>query len=157
MDLSKILSISGKGGLFKIISQAKNAVIVESLLDGKRYPAFSHDKISSLEEISVFSTGDDIPLKEIFRSIFIKLEGKAAPDYRNDSKALKSFFQEMVPEYDKERVYISDMKKMVIWYNLLLSHHLIDNEDNKPVADNPETIETDPQPEQENSAGGENS
>ncbi len=156
MDLSKILSISGKGGLFRIVSQAKNAVIVESLLDGKRQPAFSHDKISSLEEISVFSTGDDIPLKEIFRSIFVRLEGKPAPDHRNDSKALKTFFQDIVPEYDKERVYVSDMKKMVGWYNLLLSHQLIDNEEEKPVNETSLTSEGDPQPDQESTPGAEN-
>lgn len=156
MDLSKILSISGKGGLFRVVSQAKNAVIVESLLDGKRQPAFSHDKISSLEEISVFTTGDDIPLKEIFRSFFIKLEGKSAPDFRNDSKALKTFFQGMVPEYDKERVYVSDMKKMVSWYNLLISHQLIDNEEEKSDSEVNLPSEGDPHPDTEPTPGIEN-
>jgi hypothetical protein len=126
MDLSKILSISGKGGLFKVVSQAKSAVIVESLLDGKRFPAFGHEKISSLEEISVFTTGEDKPLKDIFKAIFEKLEGKPAIDAKSDNKALRQFFLEMIPDFDQERVYTSDIKKMVAWYNLLLQHNLID-------------------------------
>ena len=78
MDLSKILSLTGKNGLFKVVSQTKNAVIVESLIDGKRFPAFGHEKISSLEEISVFTTGDDIALKDVFKAFNDKLEGKQA-------------------------------------------------------------------------------
>jgi hypothetical protein len=131
MDLSKVLSIAGKSGLFKVVSQAKNAVIVESLIDNKRFPAFGHDKISSLEEISVFTTGEDIPLKDVFRAFFQKLEGKSAPDYKNDNKALKQFFLDMVPDFDQERVYVSDMKKMVSWYNLLLEHQMVDLEEDK--------------------------
>ncbi len=147
MDLSKILSIAGKGGLFRIVTQAKNAVIVESLTDGKRLPAFGHDKISSLEEISVYTTGEDMPLKEVFKAFYQKLEMQTAPDLKSDGKALKKFFLEMVPDYDQERVYVSDIKKMVNWYTQLLEHKLIDlEEDPKPaeeaVADPVETDET---------------
>lgn len=138
MDLSKILSIAGKGGLFKIVSQSKNAVIVESLIDQKRFPAFGHDKISSLEEISVYTTGEEMPLKEVFRTFFTKLEGKPGPDPKTDNKTLKQFFLEMVPGFDQERVYISDIKKMVSWYNLLLEHQLIDSEPDKKEDDNQE-------------------
>ena len=126
MDLSKILSIGGKTGLFKVVSQAKNAVIVESLNDQKRFPAFGHEKISSLEEISVFTTGEDISLKDVFQAFFKKLEGKPAIDPKSDNNALKKFFLEMVPEFDQERVYVSDIRKMVSWYNVLVEHQLLD-------------------------------
>jgi hypothetical protein len=126
MDLSKILSISGRSGLFKVISQGKNAMIVESLTDNKRFPAFGHEKISSLEEISVFTTGEDMPLKDVFRAIHDKLEGKSAVDPKSDNNALKSFFLEMIPDFDQERVYVSDIRKMVAWYNLLHEHNLLD-------------------------------
>ena len=126
MDLSKILSLAGKNGLFKVVSQAKNAVIVESLIDGKRFPAFGNEKISSLEEISVFTTGDDIALKEVFKAFHLKLEGKPAIDSKSDNSTLKKFFLEMVPEFDQERVYVSDIKKMISWYNMLLKKELLD-------------------------------
>ncbi len=126
MDLSKILSISGKSGLFKVVSNVKNAVIVESLLDQKRFPAFGHEKISSLEEISVFTQGEDMPLKDVFKAFFTKLEGKPAIDAKSDNPVLKKFFGEMIPDFDPDRVYVSDIKKMISWYNLLLEHKLID-------------------------------
>jgi hypothetical protein len=126
MDLSKILSIAGKNGLFKVVSQAKNAVIVESLNDSKRFPAFGHEKMSSLEEISVFTTGDDLALKEVFKAFHEKLQDKPAIDHKSDSATLKKFFLEMVPAYDQDRVYISDIKKMVSWYNTLLEKGLLD-------------------------------
>ena len=126
MDLSKILSIAGKNGLFKVVSQAKNAVIVESINDSRRFPAFSHEKISSLEEISVFTTGEDIPLKKVFESFHTKLEGKTAIDPKSDSNSLKKFFLEMVPDFDQDRVYVSDIKKMITWYNVLVEKQLLD-------------------------------
>ncbi len=126
MDLSKILSIAGKNGLFKVVSQAKNAVIVESLNDNKRFPAFGHEKMSSLEEISVFTNGDDMALKEVFKAFHEKLEGKPAIDHKSDNAALKKFFLEMVPEFDQNRVYVSDIKKMISWYNTLLEQGLLD-------------------------------
>jgi hypothetical protein len=126
MDLTKIVSISGKAGLFTVVSQGKNAVIVESLADQKRFPAFGHEKMSSLEEISVFTTGEDRPLKDIFKAFHEKLEGKETLDPKSDNNALLKFFADMVPDFDKERVYVSDIRKMMIWYNLLLAHNLLD-------------------------------
>ncbi len=126
MDLSKVLSIAGKNGLFKVVSQGKNSVIVESLNDNKRFPAFGHEKMSSLEEISVFTTGDDMPLKAVFKAFYEKLEGKPAIDHKSDNVTLKKFFLDMVPEFDQERVYVSDIKKMVSWYNSLLEKGLLD-------------------------------
>ena len=126
MDLSKILSIAGKNGLFKVVSQGKTTVIVESLNDNKRFPAFANEKMSSLEEISVFTTGDDLALKEIFKTFHEKLEGKPAIDHKSDNATLKKFFLGMVPEFDQDRVYVSDIKKMVSWYNTLLAQGLLD-------------------------------
>ncbi|MCX6285917.1 MAG: DUF5606 domain-containing protein [Bacteroidetes bacterium] len=126
MDLTKIVSISGKSGLFKVVSQGKNAVIVESLSDQKRFPAFGHEKMSSLEEISVFTTGEDRLLKEVFKALFEKLEGKAAVDPKSDNDILLKFFQDMVPDFDQERVYVSDIRKMINWYNTLLAQNLLD-------------------------------
>jgi hypothetical protein len=126
MDLTKILAISGKPGLFEMLSQTKSGFIVESLKDGKRFPVFAHERVSSLEEISIFSTGEeDIPLKDIFKLIFEKTEGRPAPEPRSDPKTLKEFFQEAVPDYDQERVYVSDIKKVVGWFNLLLEKELM--------------------------------
>jgi hypothetical protein len=145
MDLSKILSIAGKNGLFKVVSQAKNAVIVESLVDGKRFPAFGNEKISSLEEISVFTTGDDISLKDVFKAFHTSLEGKPAIDSKSDNASLKNFFLEMVPDFDQERVYVSDIKKMISWYNMLLEHNLLDfteeHPKEEPAANEPESSE----------------
>ncbi|MEI7662754.1 MAG: DUF5606 domain-containing protein [Bacteroidota bacterium] len=150
MDLSKILSIAGKNGLYKVVSQAKNAVIVESLNDSKRFPAFGHEKISSLEEISVFTTGDDISLKKVFETFYEKLEGKPAIDSKSDNTALKKFFLGMIPEYDQDRVYVSDIKKMVSWYNVLVEKQLLDftpeesdkvAEETPPAAEEKETAE----------------
>jgi hypothetical protein len=131
MDLSKILSISGKSGLFQVVSQLKNAVLVESLLDKKRFPAFAHEKISSLEEIAVFTATEEKPLKEILKAIYDKLEGKPALDAKSDNKLLQEFFLEVVPDYNSERVYISDIRKIISWYNLLLEHQLLDFKEKK--------------------------
>lgn len=149
MDLSKILSISGKSGLFQIVSQLKNAVLVESLLDKKRFPAFAHEKISSLEEIAVFTATEDKPLKDILKAIFEKLEGKPAPDPKSDNKVLQAFFLEVVPDYDAERVYISDIRKIISWYNLLLEHQLLDfteKEEEKPEEVKAEEKKEEPAP-----------
>jgi len=136
MELSKILSIAGKPGLYKVISQAKNAVIVESLVDQKRIPAFGHEKMSTLEEISIFSSEEDIPLKDVFKAMHDKLQEKEAIDPKTDGKVLREFFTEMVPAYDPERVYTSDIKKILTWYNLLLKSDLLDfSDEEKPEED----------------------
>jgi len=145
MDLSKIMAISGKPGLYKMLSQTKAGFIVESFADGKRFPVFAHERVSSLEEISIFTTGEeDLPLKEAFRKISVKLDGKAVPDTAvSDNQALKNFFLEAIPEYDPERVYTSDMKKTLAWYNLLLEKEMLDftkeevEEEAKPGATTP--------------------
>jgi hypothetical protein len=130
MDLTKILAISGKPGLYKMLSQTKAGFIVESLVDEKRFPVFAHERVSTLEEISIFIAGDDdMPLKEVFKKFFDKLGGKPGPDPGADSKILKSFFMETIPAYDQEKVYVSDMKKTVAWYNLLLEKGTLEFEE----------------------------
>lgn len=110
-----------------MLSQTKAGFIVESINDGKRFPVFAHERVSSLEEISIFTTGEeDLPLKEVFKKIAEKLEGKPAPDAGSDSMAMKKFFLETIPEYDPERVYVSDIKKALTWYNLLSEKGLLE-------------------------------
>jgi len=131
MELSKILAITGRPGLYKMLAQTKNGLVVESLLDGKRLTAFSHERISSLEEISIFTTDEDLPLKDVLKKIFDKQNGENAISHKSDTKDLKAFFKEAVPNYDEENVYVSDIKKVIQWYNLLQKHNLLEFDDEK--------------------------
>lgn len=126
MNLKEIMAIAGKPGLYKMVAQAKNGIVVESIIDQKRLQAFTHDKVSTLEEISIYTESGDKPLKEVLQVMFEKLDGKPAPDNKSDANKTKEFFGEMLPDYDKERVYVSHMQKIISWYNLLLEHNLID-------------------------------
>lgn len=120
MDLSGVISISGKPGLYKVIAQAKNSIIVESLTDQKRIPAYSTDRISALEDISIYTIDDDKPLAEILADIYKKEGGKKGPSHKDDVSDLTAYLLEILPDYDDERVYSSDIKKLFQWYNLLL-------------------------------------
>jgi hypothetical protein len=152
MDLKDILSIAGKPGLYKNIGQAKSGVIVESLIDGKRFPAFAHERISSLAEISVFTYEDDIPLEEVFKKIYEKFEGKEAIDPKAGGKELKAFMKEVLPDYDEDRVYTSDIKKLVAWYNLLISKGLVEfTEDEETQESETETPKPEEAPKEDNS------
>ena len=127
MDLSKIVSIAGKPGLFMIKSQAIGRIIVESLADGKCVPAFARDRMSSLEEISIFSVDEDKPLKEVFKGIHDKMGDKVDFDYKKASTdELKAKFLEVMPDYDQDAVYPSDMKKVFAWYQMLMDKNLLD-------------------------------
>ena len=135
MDLSGIISISGRPGLFKVIAQGKNSIIVESLVDKKRFPAYSTDRISALEDISIYTHEDDKPLKEIFAEIHVKQGAAEAPSHKEDIAVLQDFLSDILPNYDEERVYPSDIKKLFQWYNLLLkSGNLKAAEEKKPAA-----------------------
>lgn len=126
MDLTEILSIAGKPGLYKMISHTKTGMLVQSMDGEKRFPVFAHEKISSLEEISIFTEDDDVPLKDVFKTIHEMLEGEKALSHKSSSDELKDFFDDAIPDYDKERVYVSDIKKVIQWYNILHEKELLD-------------------------------
>lgn len=119
IDLTGIISISGQPGLFKIVAQSKNGIIVEGLSDKKRVNVYASTKVSTLSDISMFTTGDDKPIEEIMTSIFEKEKGGAAIDNKADDKAVEKYFGEVLPDYDKDRVYVSNMRKLFSWYNAL--------------------------------------
>jgi len=125
--LKGILAISGQPGLFKMITETKNSIIVESLITGKRIPAYSTSKISALSDISVFTETGEIQLKELFKSIQ-KSEKMISP--KATSSEITAFFGEVLPEYDKDRVYVSDMKKIFQWFQILNEKNmLVDTEE----------------------------
>ena len=117
IDLTGIISISGQPGLYKVVAQSKNGIIVENLNDKKRTSISSTVKVSSLEDISMFTTGEDKPVSEIMKAIFDKENGGACLDSKADDKAVAAYFEVVLPEYDKERVYTSNMRKLFNWYN----------------------------------------
>ena len=125
MDLSGIIAISGKPGLFKVIAQGKNNIIVQSLVDNKKMPAYASDRISALEDISIYTYDEDAPLKEVFVSIHKKENGKECPSHKDAYDTLFAYLLEIIPNFDQERVYPSDVKKIFQWYNLLLKAGLL--------------------------------
>ena len=139
MDLSKIVSISGKPGLYLIKSQAVGRLIVESVIDGKCSPAFARDRMSSLEEISIFSTDEDRPLKEVFKMIHEKMGDKVDFDYKKATPdQLREKFALVMPDYDEEAVYPSDMKKVFAWYQMLMDKNLLDFTEEEQKEETPE-------------------
>lgn len=137
--LKKILSISGKPGLYKLVSTSKSITLVESLMGKKRLPIYPHEKIVSLGEIAIYTSTDELPLKDVFVKIKeAENGGKIADEHKNNNKKLFSYFETVLPEYDKERVYASDIKKIVNWYNLLIENN-IDFEIEEPL----EELDTD--------------
>ncbi|OQY05753.1 MAG: hypothetical protein B6I20_00560 [Bacteroidetes bacterium 4572_117] len=129
MDLKGILSISGYGGLFKLIKQTKSGFVVESLIDKKRMQAFATSKISTLDDIAIYTEDGEVHLKEILKKIFEKEDGKETINHKSGSEDLKKFFIEILPDYDRERVYVSDIKKVINWYNILVGLDMVDLED----------------------------
>lgn len=127
--LKDILSISGYGGLYKYVSQGRNGIIVESLEDKKRMPAHASAKVSALDDISVFTETDDMSLKDVMKAIFDKENGGPAIDYKSSDSELKKYFGVVIPSYDKDRVYTSDIKKIINWYNILHKHNLLNFEE----------------------------
>ncbi len=140
MILKDILAISGEPGLFKFIAQGKNSMIVEQLETKKRSSAFGSAKVSSLEEITVYTEKEDMPLGKIFDLIFEKNNGGPAIDFKSDPEKLKTWFSEILPEYDKDKVYTSDIKKIAHWYNILHELNLL-------VKDEPEKAAGETEPE----------
>ena len=139
MILKDILAISGEQGLFRFVAQGKNAIIVENIETGKRSSAFSSAKVSSLEDISIFTDTEDLPLGKVFDMIFEKESGGPAIDSKSDSEKLKKYFEEIFDDYSKEKVYLSDIKKVVLWYNLLHKKNLLVKEEPEITTDTEKT------------------
>ena len=129
--LKTILSISGKPGLYKLISQGKNMLIVESLVDKKRFPAHGNEKIISLGDIAMYTDTEDIPLQEVLLSIKKKENGAAVTlDIKKASADdLRAYMAEVLPAFDRDRVHLSDIKKLISWYNLLVASGITDFEE----------------------------
>jgi len=133
MILKDILSISGEPGLFRFIAQGKNAIIVEHLETKKRSSAYSSAKVSSLEDIAIFTEKEDMPLGKVFDLIHEKENGGPAIDSRADAGKLKVWFEGILPDYSKDKVYTSDIKKLASWYNLLHNLNLLVKEEPEPA------------------------
>jgi len=125
--LKEILSVTGKPGLFKLVSQGKNMLIVESLIDGKRIPAYTKDKVVSLGDIAIFTENAEVPLGQVLESVKAKENGGICSiDPKADNDKLRKYMVEVLPEYDRDRVYPSDIRKMIAWYNLLINAKITD-------------------------------
>lgn len=123
LTLKSVLSISGKPGLFKLVAQGKNMLIVESLADQKRQPAYAKDKVVSLSDVAIFTENGEKPLAQIFTEIFKKESGKkASVDAKAPKTDLLKYFEEVLPNFDKDRVYPTDIKKVIVWYNILIEN-----------------------------------
>ena len=127
MSLDKILSISGKPGLYKIITQTRSGFVAESLIDKKRLSVGIHNNISVLSEIAIYTLSEELPLKQVLNNIKTKENGKATSISHKDGKdVLEEYFFEVLPDYDEDKVYPSDIKKIVQWYNLLQKNSMLD-------------------------------
>lgn len=121
MKLKDIVAINGKPGLYEIKAQSKGGIIVASLLDGKKFPITDSHNISALNEIAIYTYEEEIPLRLIFKSIGEKEEGKETISHKESGKVITSYFRDILPNFDEERVYTSNIKKIMQWYNLLVS------------------------------------
>lgn len=142
MDLSNILSISGKNGLYRLISQNKSSFVVESLDDKKRFPAFHNDGISSLDNISVYTHEETIDLKKVFQIIFAKKEMQSIEFKNFNNEEIKKSFKDFLPEYDEDRCFVSHIKKIFTWYNILQKNNLITLEESQPLENSNEALES---------------
>lgn len=126
MKLKDILAISGQPGLYKYVAQSKNGIIVESVSEGNRTNIPSTSRVSAMGEISVYTDSDDKPLGDIFTSLFEKTGGKETISHKSSADQLKAHFAEILPDYDRDRVHVSDIKKIISWYNILVKSGMTD-------------------------------
>ncbi len=127
MSLEKVLSISEKPGLFKLVTQTRNGFIAESLIDGKRLSVSINSNVSLLSEIAIYTLTEEVPLIKVLKTIKDKENGKATSiSHKNSKDELEEFFFEVLPDYDEDRVYASDIKKIIRWYNLLQQNNMLD-------------------------------
>ena len=131
MNLKGIIAISGMAGLYKVAGQMKNGIIVESIQDGKKFPAYASHKVSALDDISIYGVSEDIPLGDVFAMIYKIEDGKESISHKSSAEELKAKLSEAFPEYDEDRVYSSDIKKLFQWYNLLVSKGELKIEESK--------------------------
>ena len=120
MEFNKIIAVTGKPGLFEVVSQTKTGVIVASLADKKRFPITSTQNISMLENIAIYTYDEEVLLLNVFKKMYELAEGKETISHKESGKTLEKYFLEVLPEYDAERVYTSNIKKVVQWYNILI-------------------------------------
>lgn len=133
--LKRILSISGKPGLYRLVSQGKNMLIVESLANGKRTPAYARDKVVSLGDISIYTTDNDVPLTEVLEKVKEATNGQPVDAKAMDDSSLRNYFNTILPDYDEERVYTTDIKKLFSWYNQLIAAGVTDFKDEEIAQD----------------------
>ncbi len=130
MGLEKILSVAGKPGLYKLITQTRSGFVAESLLDGKRISVGLRSNVSVLSEIAIYTLEEELPLREVFLKIQEKEKGgKTSVGHKEDKIKLEEYFFEVLPNYDEDRVYASDIKKIIQWYNALVDNELVDFSD----------------------------
>ncbi len=128
MEFDKILSVSGKPGLYELKTQTRGGVLAQSLVDGKKIQVNLRNNISVLSEISIYTYSDEVKLKAVFNNIYKKTEGQKSIDHKSSKKELENYFREILPEYDEDRVYPSDIKKVIQWYNILIDNNFTDFE-----------------------------
>jgi len=141
-DLTKILSVSGEHGLFRYVAQGRNGMIAESLLSGQRKLFGPQAKVSALSDISIYTTEKEVSLREVLEAMAAKLSQGSAPDPKGDQKKVKAFFDEVIPDYDEDRFYVSHMKKILAWYEELRTHasleFLEEEKEEEEAAEHPE-------------------
>ena len=138
MSLEKVLSISGKPGLYKLTQQTRSGFLAESLLDNKKISVSARHNVSLLSEIAIYTLTEEVPLRAIFEKIATKENGKETINHKVPKIELEEFFFEILPDYDEERVYASDIKKIVQWYNLLVKNGITDF--SEPIEETPEEV-----------------
>jgi len=137
------MAISGHSGLFKFISQGRHGIIVESLADAKRTSISASSKVSSLTDIAIFTNDGEVPFKDVLKKIKESENGGPSINQKSEDKELKKYFEKILPDYDRERVYTSDIKKVITWYNQLQSLNLLEiiEKEEVPVEENTNTTE----------------
>lgn len=129
--VERFLSISGKPGLYRLVSQGKNMLIVENVATGKRQPAYNHDKVVSLADVAMYTTEGEVPLYDVFATVSEKNSGKPVDVKSMSDEQLREYFGEILPAYDRERVYTTDIRKLFQWYNTLVANGVTEFKDNE--------------------------
>src|SRR5688572_1735062 len=140
MEFDKLISVSGYGSLFKIISKTNFGLIAESLEDGKRMPVYQSYNVSTLTDISIYTNEGDVSLKEVFLKVYETEGGKECAAVKGKDPEIKKYFETILPDYDKEKVYTSDIKKLLKWYNQLVKSNLLDPEELKAKPEETEEV-----------------